>query len=243
MVMMSISPLWVVMGLSLALFSMFVGSFWGVMLGLCFILSSLLWVYEDVLKKSVWDVGDWGLDAFKSGFLMFIFTECMFLFGALSSLLYVMGSEGYSILLLEGSTQDCMEVPLLISVILLTSGVSITAYHNMFHSSPIKGFNMTMMFVTISLGFIFLLVQYSEWTESALMWCDGFYGSIFYFITGFHGLHVMIGLLKLVILLSGLILGLGVNYGEAGFECIVWYWHFVDVVWLFVFLIVYWYSM
>lgn len=174
--------------------------------------------------------------------MLFIFTECIFLIRALMRMLYRLGVEGYRLLLLRNSSQDCMGVPLLISIILLRSGVRVTAYHNMFHTSMIKFFNVMMMILTIILGIVFLIVQYEEWSDSRMMWGDGFYGSIFYFITGFHGLHVIVGLFLLRLLILGLILGLGINFRGVYYECVVWYWHFVDVVWLFVFLIVYWYR-
>lgn len=209
------------MGLGLMLFRLFNGYTVGLILGLLFFISRLTWVYEDLINKRVWDVGDWGLGAFKRGFLIFIFTECMFLARAIRCLLYILGVEGYSVLILRGFSQDCIEVPFLISVVLLRSGVRITAFHNMFHVFIINFFNITMMVLTIVLGLVFLTIQYEEWVNSNLIWCDGFYGSIFYFITGFHGLHVLIGLILLRLLIFGLIVGLGVNFREAGYECLI----------------------
>lgn len=95
------------------------------------------------------------------------------------------------------------------------------------------------MAVTILFGLAFLYIQYSEYTHAEFDISDGIYGSTFYMLTGFHGGHVIIGVSALIITLIRLIELHFSSYSHTGFKLALIYWHFVDVVWIFVFLIVY----
>nr|AYE84576.1 cytochrome c oxidase subunit 3 [Encarsia formosa] len=133
------------------------------------------------------------------------------------------------------------EIPLLNTVILLSSGVTVTWCHY----SIINKNNLNMilsMFLTIILGLVFSMFQYLEYKEASFSISDSIYGSIFFMSTGFHGLHVLIGTLFLLINFLRMINKNFSSIHHLGFEMAAWYWHFVDVVWLFLYLLVYFLS-
>nr|YP_009758644.1 cytochrome c oxidase subunit III [Eysarcoris guttigerus]QIN90462.1 cytochrome c oxidase subunit III [Eysarcoris guttigerus] len=134
-----------------------------------------------------------------------------------------------------------MEIPLLNTMILLCSGMTVTwAHHSLMtgnHSETIKSLTMTIM-----LGIYFTTLQAYEYMEASFCISDSVYGSCFYMSTGFHGLHVIIGTLFLsVCLLRHMKNHFSKNH-HFGFEAAAWYWHFVDVVWLFLYISIYWWG-
>jgi heme/copper-type cytochrome/quinol oxidase subunit 3 len=125
-------------------------------------------------------------------------------------------------------------VPLLNTLLLLTSGAAITAAHYGLLANRsffvIEGFIFTFV-----CAFVFTGCQFYEYINAPFAISDGVFGSVFYMITGLHGAHVIIGTLFLLVCFFRF---LSQHYDanqHVGFECAVWYWHFVDVVWLFVF--------
>jgi cytochrome c oxidase subunit III len=129
------------------------------------------------------------------------------------------------------------------TLILLTSGVTITwAHHALKHNN--RKHLVIGMALTILLGVTFLLCQALEYheayTEMGLTLDAGVYGSTFFMLTGFHGAHVTIGTIMLIVILGRCIRGHFTPERHFGFEAVAWYWHFVDVVWLFLFVLVYW---
>jgi cytochrome c oxidase subunit 3 len=94
--------------------------------------------------------------------------------------------------------------------------------------------------VTILLGATFTSLQAHEYANSLFGFTDGIYASTFYMATGFHGAHVIIGTIFLIVCLVRAYLGHFTPDHHFGFEAAAWYWHFVDVVWLFLFTFVYW---
>jgi cytochrome c oxidase subunit 3 len=100
------------------------------------------------------------------------------------------------------------------------------------------------LIATIVLGVIFLGLQISEYVEAYqhldLKLSSGIYGSTFFMLTGFHGLHVTLGTIMLIVILMRAIRGHFKKDRHFGFEAVAWYWHFVDVVWLGLFIVVYW---
>ena len=129
------------------------------------------------------------------------------------------------------------------TVILLTSGVTISwAHHALKHNK--RGQLVVGMFLTVMLGVIFLGCQAYEYheayTEMGLTLNAGIYGTTFFMLTGFHGLHVTLGTIMLIVILLRCIKGHFTPERHFGFEAVAWYWHFVDVVWLFLFVFVYW---
>jgi len=133
-------------------------------------------------------------------------------------------------------------VPLLNTVILLTRGVTVTwAHHRLVRSDFINAMNA--LGLTILLGIYFLYTQLEEYCTSRFSMRDGIYGRIFYIATGFHGTHVLIGTIFLGYIFTNLWGGQLTFNHHFRFEAAAWYWHFVDVVWLFLYLVVYiWFN-
>nr|ARO34924.1 cytochrome c oxidase subunit III [Janus compressus] len=132
-------------------------------------------------------------------------------------------------------------IPLLNTIILISSGASITWSH---HSLINKKFNQTMisLMMTITLGVYFSILQKYEYDESYFTITDSIYGSTFFMATGFHGIHVLIGTSFLMICLIRLIKNHFSNNHHFNFEAASWYWHFVDIVWIFLYISIYWWS-
>lgn len=139
------------------------------------------------------------------------------------------------------STFSPWEVPLLNTMVLLLSGVTITwAHHAMLasrRSQAILGLSLTVL-----LGVLFTGLQGMEYVEAPFNISDGIYGSNFFMATGFHGFHVLIGTLFLSVCLVRLFRYHFTSTHHFGFEAAAYYWHFVDVVWLFLFVSIYWWG-
>jgi len=132
-------------------------------------------------------------------------------------------------------------VPLLNTVILLSSGVSVTwAHHALINNFYIKSF-IALLF-TVFLGVYFIFIQFIEYNEASFAIADGVYGSTFFITTGFHGFHVTIGAIFLFIISINVYQGKLLFNHHFSFEAAAWYWHFVDVVWLLLFLSIYWWG-
>uniref|UniRef100_UPI0030031824 cytochrome c oxidase subunit III n=1 Tax=Mycetophylax simplex TaxID=341688 RepID=UPI0030031824 len=133
------------------------------------------------------------------------------------------------------------DIPLLNTIILVSSGLTITWSH---HSLIMKNFleSKKSLIMTITLGILFSLLQLFEYMNSPFTMADSIYGSTFFIATGFHGIHVIIGTLFLLICLLRLYKLHFSTYHHFGFEAAAWYWHFVDVIWLFLFISIYWWS-
>jgi len=132
-------------------------------------------------------------------------------------------------------------VPLLNTVILLTRGITVTWAH---HSIINNFFNKSIvsLSITIILGAYFMVIQYVEYIEASFAMADGVYGSTFFIATGFHGFHVTVGALFLTYVLVALLRGQLLYNHHFAFEAADWYWHFVDVVWLILFISIYWWG-
>nr|UXW64243.1 cytochrome c oxidase subunit III [Agenocimbex maculatus] len=134
-----------------------------------------------------------------------------------------------------------MHVPLLNTIILITSGFTITwSHHSMMNNNKNEAIKSLM--ITVILGILFTLLQKFEYKEAPFSIADSIYGSTFFLTTGFHGLHVIIGTIFLLINLIRLKLNHFSLFHHFGFEASAWYWHFVDVVWLFLYISIYWWG-
>jgi cytochrome c oxidase subunit 3 len=134
-------------------------------------------------------------------------------------------------------------IPALNTLILLTSGATVTwAHWGLLKEN--RGQLITGLFLTVALGIMFLGFQAYEYvhayTELGLTLGTGIYGSTFFMLTGFHGFHVTVGTIMLMVILGRAIKGHFSPHNHFGFEAVAWYWHFVDVVWLGLFIFVYW---
>jgi len=132
-------------------------------------------------------------------------------------------------------------VPLLNTATLLASGVTVTwAHHRLLEKRRIN--TIQALVITVILGAYFTFLQANEYLEASFRIADRVYGSTFFVSTGFHGLHVLIGSSFLLVCLWRTINHQFSTTHHVGFEAAAWYWHFVDVVWICLYLCVYWWS-
>ena len=134
-------------------------------------------------------------------------------------------------------------LPTIKTALLLTSGVTLTIAHHALRENH-RGRTIAFMWMTVVLGVVFLGVQGYEYAHAYsalnLKLTSGVYGSTFYMLTGFHGFHVLVGMLMLLFITLRLQKGHFTADKHFGFEGAAWYWHFVDVVWLGLYILVYW---
>jgi len=134
-----------------------------------------------------------------------------------------------------------LNIPLLNTLILVSSGISITWSHHLILNRNFKMSKLSLI-ITFILGIYFTLLQGFEYMEASFTMADSSYGRTFFVATGFHGLHVLIGSTFLVITYIRLA---NLSFSSShliGFELAAWYWHFVDVVWLFLYISMYWWG-
>ena len=140
-------------------------------------------------------------------------------------------------------TMGAWGIPAINTLILLTSGVTITWAHWGLKKEDRTQLILGLM-ATVALGFVFIGLQmyeyYHAYHELNLKLTSGMYGSTFFLLTGFHGLHVTLGATMLLVILIRSMKGHFTNENHFAFEAVAWYWHFVDVVWLGLFVFVYW---
>jgi cytochrome c oxidase subunit 3 len=133
---------------------------------------------------------------------------------------------------------DSMKLPLLNTLILLCSGTTVTwAHHALIHGDR-EGLKKGLL-ATILLGLLFSSIQAYEYLEAPFPFAGLNYGTAFYMATGFHGFHVIVGTIFLAVCLVRANKGHFTPQQHFGFEAAAWYWHFVDVVWLFLFIAIY----
>lgn len=172
------------------------------------------------------------------GMILFIISEIMFFFGffwaffhfSLNPLDTIQGN--WPPVSIEAIF--AYGLPLINTIILLSSGISLTWSHfSLFKNKKIE--SVIGLIITIGLGLIFTHIQLIEFYLAKFTIADSAYGSVFYMLTGLHGFHVLIGTIFLCVALLRLITNFFNNTRFSGFELAIWYWHFVDIVWLFVF--------
>jgi cytochrome c oxidase subunit 3 len=136
------------------------------------------------------------------------------------------------------ATFDPWHLPLLNTLILLTSGTTVTWAHHALLENDRQGLKWGLI-LTIALGLSFTAVQAYEYSHAGFHFSANIYGATFFMATGFHGFHVIIGTIFLTVCLIRAFLGHFTPKQPLGFEFAAWYWHFVDVVWLFLFSCIY----
>jgi cytochrome c oxidase subunit 3 len=133
---------------------------------------------------------------------------------------------------------DPFHLPLFNTIILLLSGTTVTwAHHALIHGE--RDTMKLMLLVTVLLGMLFTAVQAYEYAHAPFAFKESIYGATFFMATGFHGFHVLVGTVFLIVCLLRAMAGHFTPQQHFGFEAAAWYWHFVDVVWLFLFCCVY----
>ncbi len=134
-------------------------------------------------------------------------------------------------------------LPTINTALLLTSGVTLTIAHHLLREGK-RAQTILWMWITVILGATFVGVQgyeyFHAYTDLNLKLSSGAYGSTFFMLTGFHGFHVFVGMLMLTFITLRLMKGHFTPERHFAFEAVAWYWHFVDVVWLLLFVLVYW---
>lgn len=138
-------------------------------------------------------------------------------------------------------TFDPWHIPFVNTLVLLLSGTTVTWAHHALLGGDRKGLKRGLR-ATVALGILFTSLQAYEYYHAGFGFAGNIYGSTFYMATGFHGFHVIVGTIFLAVCLWRAHLGHFKPNQHFGFEAAAWYWHFVDVVWLFLFTSIYWWG-
>nr|FAA04196.1 TPA: cytochrome c oxidase subunit III [Cylicobdellidae sp. FA-2019] len=181
----------------------------------------------------------------RIGMILFITSEVCFFFGFFWAFFH--GSLSPTIELgclwppMGIMPLDTFSTPLLNTIILLSSGITVTwAHHSIKNKSRMETIQALML--TITLGVYFTILQLGEYKMASFTIADSMFGSVFFVATGFHGAHVIIGSLFLITCLYRSYLWHYSSNHHFGFEAAAWYWHFVDVVWICLYLCIYWWG-
>lgn len=188
---------------------------------------------------------NWVINGLRWGILLFITSEVLFFFRFFWAFFHrrlapniEMGNLWPPIGVIAIAP---FQIPLLNTAILLRSGITVTwAHHNIININN-KAIN-TAMYLTIFLGIYFTALQAWEYLESSFCLRDSIFGSVFFVATGFHGIHVIVGTLFLIFSFLRHKINVFSYIHHSGIEIAIWYWHFVDVVWLFLFSFIYWWA-
>nr|YP_009727910.1 cytochrome c oxidase subunit III [Notonecta montandoni]QHZ87285.1 cytochrome c oxidase subunit III [Notonecta montandoni] len=217
------------------------------MMGLLIIILTMIQWWRDVTREGTFQ-GKHTIavsNGLKWGMILFIVSEVFFFisffWGFFHSSLSPTVEIGATWPPMGIKTFNPMQIPLLNTMILLCSGITVTwAHHSLMegnHSQATQG-----LFFTVLLGLYFTALQGLEYYESSFTISDSVYGSTFFMATGFHGLHVIIGTSFLAVCLMRHMMYHFSSKHHFGFEAAAWYWHFVDVVWLFLYISIYWWG-
>nr|YP_010373790.1 cytochrome c oxidase subunit III [Bryanellocoris orientalis]UPI55317.1 cytochrome c oxidase subunit III [Bryanellocoris orientalis] len=181
----------------------------------------------------------------KMGMILFIVSEIMFFVSFFWAFFHSSLSPSIEIGMtwppIGIKTFNPMDIPLLNTMMLLCSGISVTWAHHSMMNNMHKQTTIALM-MTVKLGLLFTMLQAYEYTEASFCISDSIYGATFYMATGFHGIHVIIGTTFLIICLIRLMKFHFSKNHHFGFEAAAWYWHFVDVVWIFLYISIYWWG-
>jgi heme/copper-type cytochrome/quinol oxidase subunit 3 len=212
--------------------------------GLLAILATMYFWWRDIVREAEYQghhnpVVQLGM---RYGMILFIASEVMFFaaffWAFFDSALYpdtgVWPPEGIV-------TFNAFDLPLINTMVLLLSGCTVTWAHHALIENKRDQFQLGLA-LTVLLGILFTALQAYEYSHAAFGFTDGIYASTFYLATGFHGFHVIIGTTFLAVCWFRGRAGHFKPDHHFGFEAAAWYWHFVDVVWLFLFVCVYWWG-
>ena len=229
-------------------------------LGAGILLIMLFGWFGAVIKESLGGKYSSQVDtSFRWGMVWFIFSEVLFFAGFFGALFYArhiaLPMLADTPLLWPGFTAawpsagpaasvaptpvDAWGIPALNTLILLSSGATVTWAHwglQLGRQSQLK----LGLALTVILGVVFITLQIHEYGEAAFSIRDGIFGATFYMLTGFHGFHVLLGTLMLFVIFLRSLAGHFTPQRHFAFAAVAWYWHFVDVIWLLLFVFVYW---
>ncbi|MBC6440965.1 MAG: cytochrome c oxidase subunit 3 [Rhodospirillales bacterium] len=224
---------------------------WMLLPGVVLVLTTMFFWWRDVIREAHHDkayspVVQLGM---RYGMALFIASEVMFFvawFWAYFNAALFPTEQMGKIWPPEGiMTFDPWDLPFINTLILLTSGTTVTWAHHALKEGN-RDQLIAGLWVTVVLGLTFTSFQAYEYAISPFGWGDpggaNIYGSTFYMATGFHGFHVIVGTIFLAICLVRAYKGHFTPEQHFGFEAAAWYWHFVDVVWLFLFCCIYWWG-
>jgi cytochrome c oxidase subunit 3 len=246
--------------------------FWVMMTGVAVIVFMIFGWFGDVIRESIaGKYNDQVSISFRQGMFWFIFSEVMFFAAFFGALFYArnmavpwLGGDSnnfFTNFLLwsgfesswptngpaeMGGEYEAMPpfgLPLINTVILLTSSITITIAHHAIQAGKRTPL-IIFLGLTFLLGYVFVFLQAEEYIhayqEMNLKMTSGIYGSTFFMLTGFHGMHVTIGAIILTVIWIRSLRGHFTPKDHFGFEAAAWYWHFVDVVWVGLYVFVYW---
>jgi cytochrome c oxidase subunit 3 len=244
---------------------------WTALIGALILIYMMFGWFGDVIRESEAGMYNEQVDgSFRMGMMWFIFSEVMFFACFFGALFYVrmfavpwLGGEGSGAftneILWQGydsvwptagpeqlggpfATVPAFGVPFVNTLILLTSGFTVTMAHHALRKDQ-RPMLIAWLLATVVLGFLFVYLQIEEYKEAyqhlGLTLGSGIYGSTFFMLTGFHGMHVTLGAIMLTVIAIRSMCGHFTANHHFGFEAVAWYWHFVDVVWLGLFIFVY----
>ncbi|MBT3306260.1 MAG: cytochrome c oxidase subunit 3 [Alphaproteobacteria bacterium] len=246
---------WPVVG-TLAALMMAFGGVWFMKGGSSILLATgfvlMLWVFyrwwRDVVieARNGADHNDVVRAGLRMGMVLFIASEVMFFFAFFwayfDATIPFLSLTAHTVWPPKGVVPlEAMEVPLLNTIILLSSGATLTvAHHKLRHGNQKATANWLLL--TVLLGLTFTGFQAYEYYHATFPFTGGIYSSTFYLATGFHGFHVIVGTCFLLVCFFRARAGHFTDDAHVGFEAAAWYWHFVDVVWLFLFVAIYWWG-
>lgn len=218
---------------------------WLMLAGVGLVLLTMLLWWRDVIRESRVDRAHTGpvRTGLRMGMGLFIGSEVMFFvafFWAYFHNALHIGPVTQGVWPPAGiETADAFGLPLINTLILLTSGVVLMWARGGIASGQ-RGRLVGGLALTVALGVCFLVLQAIEYGHLAFRFRDGIYPSVFYMATGFHGFHVFVGVCTLSVMTLRALRGHFDGDRHLGFEFAEWYWHFVDVVWVFLFVFLYW---
>jgi len=216
-------------------------------IGLILVVLTLIQWWRDVVREATFQ-GHHTRNVFKGlhwGIILFISSEVLFFF----AFFWAFFHSRLAPIVDLGSCWppvgvyplNPFQVPLLNTAVLLGSGVTVTwAHHSLIEGN--RKNSMLGLLATVTLGIYFTYLQAGEYLETSFTVAEGIYGSTFFVATGFHGLHVLVGTTFLLVCLRRVWAWQFSRSHYFGFEAAAWYWHFVDVVWLFLYVTIYWWG-
>ena len=241
---------------------------WAVFVGVLSLVTVLYFWFGDAISEEEAGLNSKRVDvSYRWSMSWFIFSEVMFFAAFFGALWYIrtvttpwLGDLDHRLLLWPNfvptwpnlgpagvvpafQTMSPFWLPTINTALLLSSGVTLTISHHALRENH-RGKSEFWLFLTIVLGATFVVCQafeyYHAYHELNLKFTSGAYGSLFFMLTGFHGFHVIMGATMLTVMLIRMLKGHFTPNNHFGFEGAAWYWHFVDVVWLGLYIFVYW---